>query len=122
MVYRTVIRPILDYCAVIYQPMVTDEQNQTIERMQANTLKSIYGFGISYAKMREMTGITIHRARCIELCDKFAKKVLDSPRFEESWFPERVGVRKGGMLRDSWNIRPGLTGFTIIPCFIFEGG
>ena len=89
-VYTTVIRPILDYCAVIYHPMITDEQDQIIERMQAQALKSIYGFGVPYAIMRERAGITTHRARRVEICDKFAKKALDNPRFARIWFPERA--------------------------------
>ena len=52
--------------------MITDEQDKKIERMQANALKNIYGFGIPYGKMREMANITTHRARRIDLCDKFA--------------------------------------------------
>ena len=42
-VYRTVVRPVLDYCAVIYHPMLTDEQDQQVERLQAQALKNIYG-------------------------------------------------------------------------------
>ena len=52
-VYRTVVRPVLDYCAVVYHPMLTDEQDQIIERLQARALKNIYGFKDSYAEMRE---------------------------------------------------------------------
>ena len=52
-VYRTVIRLVLDYCAVIYHPMLNDEQDQMVERMQVQALKCIYGYTDSYAKMRE---------------------------------------------------------------------
>ena len=72
-VYRTVVRPVLDYCAVIYHPMLTDEQDQAIERLQARALKNIYGYKDSYAVMREKAGVSTHRARRIELCDKFAQ-------------------------------------------------
>ena len=34
-VYCTVVRPVLDYCAVVYHPMLNDEQDQDVERMQA---------------------------------------------------------------------------------------
>ena len=40
--------------------------------------------------MRDEAGITTHRARRIELCDKFAEKASGSPRFGE-WFPLRTG-------------------------------
>ena len=88
-VYRTVIRPVLDYGAVVYHPMLNDEQDQAVERMQAQALKCIYGYEDSYAEMREKAGVSTHRARRIELCDKFAQKASCSPRFE-SWFPRRT--------------------------------
>ena len=88
-VYTTVVRPVLDYCAVVYHPMMTDEQDQAVERLQAQALKCIYGYEDSYAVMRERAGITTHRARRIELCDKFARKAMANPRFED-WFPLRT--------------------------------
>ena len=95
-VYTTVVRSVLDYCAVVYHPMLTDEQDQELERLQAQALKCIYGYKDSYATMREKAGVTTHRARRIMLCDKFANKALCNPRFE-SWFPlrnARSGRRK----------------------------
>ena len=89
-VYKTVVRPILDYCAVIYHPMLNDEQDQAVERLQAQALKCIYGYKESYASMREKAGVTTHRARRIELCDTFARKASSNPRFA-AWFPERTG-------------------------------
>ena len=88
-VYCTVIRLILDYCAVVYHPMLTDEQDQVVERLQAKALKNIYRYEDSYAVMREKAGITTHHARRIALCDKFATKAAANPRF--GWFPLRNG-------------------------------
>ena len=88
-VYRTVVRPVLDYCAVVYHPMLTDEQDQIVECLQARALKNIYGYKDSYSTMREEAGITTHRARRIELCDKFAERATALGRF--GWFPERTG-------------------------------
>ena len=51
-VYRTVIRPVLDYCAVVYHPMLTDEQDQIVERLQARALKNIYGYKESFDNNR----------------------------------------------------------------------
>ena len=70
--------------------MLTDEQDQQIERLQAQALKNIYGYSDSYAEMREKAGVTTHRARRIDLCDKFAQKALKNPMFER-WFPLRSG-------------------------------
>ena len=89
-VYRTIVRPVLDYCAVVYHPLLNDEQDQAVERLQAQELKNIYGYRISYAQMREKAKVTTHRARRIELCDAFARKAAANPRFA-AWFPERSG-------------------------------
>ena len=88
-VYCTVVRPVLDYCAVVYHPMLSDEQDQAVERLQAKALKNIYGYTDSYAEMRRKAGITTHRDRRIALCDKFAEKAAANPRF--GWFPLRTG-------------------------------
>ena len=84
-VYRTVMRPVLDYCAVVYHPLLTDEQDQAVERLQAQALKNIYGYKDSYATMREKAGVTTHQARRIAMCDTFAEKAASNPRFA-SWF------------------------------------
>ena len=73
-IYRTVIRPILDYCVVVYHPMLNDEQDQLVERLQAQALKNIYECRDNYATMRKKAGVTTHRAKRIEMCDKFAQK------------------------------------------------
>ena len=70
--------------------MLTDEQDQAIERLQSKALKNIHGYKDSYATMREKAGVTTHRARRIALCDKFAEKAAGNPRFEK-WFPLRTG-------------------------------
>ena len=97
-VYRTVLRPILDFCCVFYQSILTDEQDQIIERIQSQALKNIYDYKMSYADMREKAEVTTLRARRIEMCDKFAEKAAHSGRFS-CWFPlteGRQSARNGG--------------------------
>ena len=69
--------------------MLTNAQDQEVERMQARALKSICGYKDSYAEMREKAGITTHREKRIQLCDKFAEKAAGGGRF--GWFPRREG-------------------------------
>ena len=89
--------PIADYCAAVYHPLLNDEQDQIIERLQAQALKCIYGPYLSYAQMRLLADVTTLRERRIEICDKFAKKCLASDRFSE-WFPKKTSRRsaRGG--------------------------
>ena len=93
-VYRTIIRPVADYCSVVYHAMLTDEQDEVLDRCQAHALRCIFGKDMSYEKMRDLAGVTTLRQRRVELCDRFAAKCLKNPRFV-SWFPQRTG-RRGG--------------------------
>ena len=96
-VYRSTILPVLDYCCVVYHSLLTDHQDQQVERLQKQALRIIYGPGIPYAKMRERAGVKTLRQRRIEMTDKFASKCLGG-RFPE-WFPLRVpgrATRTGG--------------------------
>ena len=74
-VYKSCIRPIADYCAVVYHSALTNEQDEVLERLQSHALKCIFGPGISGGKMRAQAEITTLRQRRIVLCDKFAQKV-----------------------------------------------
>ena len=73
--YRTIIRPVADYCSVVYPSMLSDEQDEVLDRCQAHALRCIFGKDLSYEKMRELAQVTTLRQRRIELCDKFANKL-----------------------------------------------
>ena len=70
--------------------MLTDEQDELVERCQAHALRCIYGMGVSYSEMRRRAQVTTLRQRRVEQCDKFAKACLANPRFA-GWFPLRTG-------------------------------
>ena len=90
--YKTCIRPVFDFCAVVYHPLLNDDQDQLLERLQRQALKVIYGTNLSYTEMRRMADISTLRQRRIELSDKFAAKCADSDRFS-AWFPLREATR-----------------------------
>ena len=90
--YTTIIRPVAEYCSVVYHSMMTDREDEQMERLQATALRYVYGFGLSYAKMREMSGLDTLRSRRIALCDKFAAGCLKGERFRD-WFPKHVPGR-----------------------------
>ena len=91
-VYRTCLLPVLDYCSVVYHSVLTDEQDQAVEKLQSSALRCIFGYDLSYMKMRELAGVTTHRERRILACDKFAQKCLGSDRFSK-WFPTKGSIR-----------------------------
>ena len=93
-VYKTCIRPVFDFCAVVYHPLLNDKQDQQLERLQRQALKIIFGTNISYTEMRRMAGIETLRQRRINLSDKFAGKCAGSEKFGH-WFPEKRAARGG---------------------------
>ena len=84
--YKSLVRPIAEYCSVVFHSMLTDKQDEELERLQSTALRYIYGYGISYRKMREDSGLMTLRQRRIDACDKFARSCAVSDRFS-SWFP-----------------------------------
>ena len=80
-VYKTMIRPVLDYAAPVYHASITDEHD---EKLQVQALKAIFDPRLSGRKLREKVGISTLRQRREELTFKFASKCSTNPRFLES--------------------------------------
>lgn len=85
-VYQSMILPLADYCCPAYHSLMTDLQDQEMERVQIGALRSIFGYGPSANQLRSQANITTLRERRIKLTDKFAFKCLQSERFKK-WFP-----------------------------------
>ena len=83
---EAIIRPIAEYCTPVFHSMLSEKQVEMLERLQSTALRYIYGFGLSYSRMREMSGLQTLRERRVELCDKFARKCIAATRFT-GWFP-----------------------------------
>ena len=65
-------RLVFDHCSVVYHSLLTDAQDEMLDRCQAHTLRYIFGKDMSYKKMREKAGVCTLRERRQDLCDKFA--------------------------------------------------
>ena len=64
-VYKVILRPVHDYLCVVYHAMMSDRQDEEVERLQAHALKYIFGWKIPYARMRDMAGLGTLRDRRI---------------------------------------------------------
>ena len=91
--YKSIIRPIAEYCSVVFHSMLTDQQDEQIELLQSSALRYIYGFGMSYEQMRQKSGLSTLRSCRIAACDKFTLSCASSPRFCR-WFPENNTGRR----------------------------
>ena len=87
-VYKTLIRPTVEYLAPAWTAMITAEQSENLERQQVQALKNIFGPNISANKMRQAADIDRLAERRRGLSLSFAKKCLTNSRTEH-WFKER---------------------------------
>ena len=89
-IYQTVLRPVLDFAAPVYHPILTSTQRQQIERLQLRSLKIIYGYDYTYKELLEKTNTPTLEERREELLLSFALKTQNNPRFADAWFPKRT--------------------------------
>ena len=85
-VYKTMVRPVADYGAVVYHSSLTDQQDELLDGLQNAALRCIYGPGLSGRTMRDMADLQTLRKRREDMCLKFAKKCASDPLFAK-WFP-----------------------------------
>ena len=73
--YQVLVLPVLDYAAVVYHSMLTNEQTTALERLQSSALKIIYGFGHTSEALREMAEIETLWERRNRLVTKFQRRL-----------------------------------------------
>ena len=91
-VYCSLIRSVVEFCAVVYGPMLTMEQADRLEHLQSQSLKVIYGFDKSYRQVLELSGLAKLSARREQAIEKFAVKSKEG-RFPH-WFPLNPSKRQ----------------------------
>ena len=91
-VYKSNIRPVIEYCSPVYHSLLTGEQAQKLERLQYQSLKCIYGLGKSYEDLLEESGLSRLSDRREEATLKFARKA-EAGAFGR-WFPKRNASRQ----------------------------
>ena len=104
LVYCSMLRAIIEFCQVIYHSMLTEEQNNNIEKLQKMALQIIYGFGISYAELLEKSGLETLQVRRERAFLKFAITLSGSARYSH-WFPEcdnSVNLRRGNRYQEHY--------------------
>ena len=88
-VYKTMIRPVAEYCSSVFHALITKADSYELERIQMQALKVIFGWDLSYEKLMEMSGVEKLSVRREESFVKLAKKMSENKRFS-SWFPLRL--------------------------------
>ena len=92
-VYKSSIRPVIEFSSPVYHPILTKEQSEYLKKQQHNALKNIYGYVYSGKKLLELSGVDTLEERRKRAAERFARKTSESPRFV-GWFPKRKQKKK----------------------------
>ena len=87
--FNIFVRPVIEYCSLIYHPLLTLAQSETLERMQKQAVKLAYGWDQSYETICDNKGIETLKKRREKYIDRFVSKTLLNSRFSNTWFPVR---------------------------------
>ena len=86
-IYKSSLRPILEFCSVVYHGMVSKEQSEALECLQRRVLRVIYGFEVSMEECFEKSGLETLECRRLKRIRKFAVKAAVDENFSKKWFP-----------------------------------
>ena len=86
-IYFSVIRPVADFAAAVYHPLLSDAQTKAIEKVQMRAFKTIYGQTRSYKAVIDTMGYETLATRRENLVRNFAIKASQNVRFKDTWFP-----------------------------------
>ena len=94
-VYKTTIRPVVEYSSVIYHSMLSEERSEYIEKQQTQALKNIYSNDLSRRRLLELSGLPLLRTRREQAAIRFANKMAIAPRFSHHFVQKRPRARSG---------------------------
>ena len=80
------IRPISEYCSVVFHSLITRSDSLELEGLQAQALKSIFAWKFSYNELLKKSGLERLEVRRDSAVIRFAEKLSNNPRFA-SWLP-----------------------------------
>ena len=87
-IYKSVLRPVLEFACVTYGPMLTNELSSEIEKLQLKVMNIVYCATVSYSTVLSETNIEVLSERRNERILNFARKTLNNSRFAPRWFPK----------------------------------
>ena len=86
-VFFAIIRPVADFAAPVYHPMLNSKLSDALEKIQRRAFKIIYGDNVSYRAVLETKGFKSMSERRQYLFENFAVKSSANARFQNKWFP-----------------------------------
>ena len=95
--YCCYVRSSIEYCSVVYHPMLNRGQEEQLEGIQRHALRICFGATGDLDERMAENSVETLKARRERRCDAFIRKAWNNPRFGPKWFTRREAV--------PWNIR-----------------
>ena len=92
--YTVFIRPVIEFCAIVYHSMLTKQQEEELEALQRKVIRLCYGYNCNVDSVVSNTGIESLKERHLKSIDKFIVKNYLNDRFSHKWFPRRHAGRE----------------------------
>ena len=86
-IYTACIRSAVEYASNVYSGFLSKTQEEHIERLQANILRGIYDFKLSYRECLVNAGLPTLKARRELSFLKFSRRVETNERYRKRWLP-----------------------------------
>ena len=108
LVYKSMTRPLAEYCSSVFFSMITASDSLELERLQMQALKGIFGWRFSSRELLQKSGLDRLDCRRENAFLELAKKLSESPVFSR-WFPRRTERRQGLRHLDIYKTYPATT-------------
>ena len=82
--YAVFIRPVIEFCCVVYHSLLNDRQDELIDQCQAHALRCIFGKDMSYSKMSTWEKDLKKTARSYQVVDP--ARLLRGTSAERNYF------------------------------------
>ena len=92
-IYKSVIRPSVEYCSIIYHSLIPEYLSERLERVQKQVMRIIFGWTRDYSGLVEDGTIEKLSTRRENNCLKFALNNCNTERFGRRWFPRNTTER-----------------------------
>ena len=86
--YRTVIRPAVEYSSIVYHMLISRELAGKLESVQRQALRIIFGYSADIQDIMERWDIELLEDRRRAAVLRFAVKNEKNPRYGGRWFKE----------------------------------
>ena len=86
---KVLLLSIIDFGSIVYHSILSGEQRAKIEHLQRTALQIVYGGGMSYRRLLEVSGLPRVSERRIELLDCFILKAARNEKIQGVVVPKK---------------------------------